>query len=189
MKIFLFVSILLVTGSLYAQDSIAAATAPKTKHPTYGIDIGGFAYDAHHSGLTIGVLCIGKERNGVTIATLAEVTNKLNGISFSPFLTWADTLNGISINGLLFGGASACDSPPKLVNGLVINGFLSVVRKANALIISPLNAVEKINGVQIGAFNIAHELHGVQFGLINYAKNSIIPWCPIINIGWKTEKS
>ena len=41
-----------------------------------------------------------------------------------------------------------------------------------------------VRGVQIGIINYATFLYGVQIGLINIAENSVVPYMPVLNIGW-----
>jgi hypothetical protein len=181
MKALILLAILSLASSVYAQDSSTTETESDRSKPTYGIDFAGSNYNAHHSGLTLALSCIGKVRNGLCLV-LANEAEKVNGVSIAPLINKADTLNGVAISGLFYGWVSSCVTPPELTNGVAISGFVSLAKKCNGLIVSPINVTQKLAGVQIGTVNVAHELHGVQFGLINYAGNGLVKWFPIINI-------
>jgi hypothetical protein len=47
-----------------------------------------------------------------------------------------------------------------------------------------VNLADYCNGFQIGIINRAEDLYGFQFGLVNVIRNSTMPFCPIMNVGF-----
>lgn len=47
-----------------------------------------------------------------------------------------------------------------------------------------VNLSDYCNGFQIGIINRAEDLHGFQFGIVNVIRNSDMPFCPLMNIGF-----
>ncbi|MCL1920905.1 MAG: hypothetical protein FWG50_07480 [Kiritimatiellaeota bacterium] len=47
-----------------------------------------------------------------------------------------------------------------------------------------VNLTSYAKGFQIGLINRADDLYGFQVGLINVIRNSTVPFCPIVNIGF-----
>ena len=46
------------------------------------------------------------------------------------------------------------------------------------------NEAKSVYGFQIGVLNKTSSLHGIQIGLVNIAKNGLLPFFPVINIGF-----
>lgn len=102
---------------------------------------------------------------------------------------------GIQI-GLVNGIAPTHDVPHNGIAGLqfglwnaggdvhgVQGGLASMSYDAYGLQVGALTSSHRLLGLQIGILNTT-ERGGLQIGLLNYNHNSILPWCPGLNLSW-----
>ena len=47
-----------------------------------------------------------------------------------------------------------------------------------------MNLADYSEGFQIGLINRTEGMHGYQIGLINIIRDSQVPFCPILNVGF-----
>jgi hypothetical protein len=87
--------------------------------------------------------------NGIIISPLGTFTPKVNGLSFSLFMSLGHKINGISIN-----------------------LFWNLYDTMNGLSLGLFNTTGTMKGIQAGLFNKSANLRGIQFGIWN--KNEII---------------
>lgn len=125
------------------------------------ISFGGFLKNTSHNGINFSVYNYGRKMNGISFTFFGTYVESLNGFYFSCFGNSAKVGRGISISGL--------------------------------------NEINDFKGFQVGLVNDSDKLEGVQFGLINKSKTGkniqIGLWnknekrqLPIINWNFKTQK-
>jgi hypothetical protein len=68
--------------------------------------------------------------------------------------------------------------------GLQIGGFATYAEEVRGGQIGLVNMAHQVKGVQIGLINAAESLRGVQIGLVNHAKDGVLPWTAVINVGF-----
>src|SRR5688572_7440757 len=78
--------------------------------------------------------------------------------------------------GLLNGGGD--------VRGLQAGGLLSMAFEVAGIQCSPVAVANRVSGIQLGLLNAAFDGGGLQIGLLNYNGRSIVPWLPLLNLGW-----
>ena len=135
----------------------------------------------HVNGISFG--CFGNSgdtRIGFCWGGLGVFARQVNGVVGSLMMTNVDTVNGLACSAFAVGGTMSAT-----INGISISGVLQRLETNRGLAIAPLNTSSRTFGVQIGAVNVTRELYGIQIGLMNYAANSVIPWLPGVNVGWK----
>jgi hypothetical protein len=95
---------------------------------------------------------------GVQFAGFGNWTmDRVRGVTFSGAIGWADSVDGVQINGALS------------VTTHTIRGFQ----------LSPVAMANEVQGMQLGMLNIAGDVHGLQFGLVNVARDSDASLGPI----------
>lgn len=63
-------------------------------------------------------------------------------------------------------------------------GLMNEARTVHGVQIGIINFAEQLEGVQIGIINRAETAYGFQFGGVNVIRDSELPFCPIVNIGF-----
>jgi len=154
----------------------------------YGIDFGGVAISKRLTGVAIGGLMAGAEKDatGVTIGGLAAGSGKnFTGIALGGLAAAVEgNFDGVAIAGF-FSEDHGCSL--RKLRGAQVSGLMNFISKEiyGTQIAGVGNIAEKLHGLQIGTINKAWS--GGQIGLLNYNKSSIIPVCPILNFGILSE--
>ena len=104
----------------------------------------------------------------------------------------AQYFNGLQLNlwrndvrDQLSGAQCGCYNSAGLSNmmGLQV-GLWNESRTIYGMQIGLVNLSDYMEGVQIGLINRVDGMYGFQFGLINIIRDSQVPFCPLINIGF-----
>lgn len=99
------------------------------------------------------------------------------GLIMSPFGTLTDQVNGISFSAWMSGG--------KQINGLSLNLLSNFYEQVNGISIGLLNQAAMTRGMQIGLVNNSLALRGFQFGIWNKNEKRSLP---ILNWNFSDKK-
>lgn len=117
-----------------------------------GLSIGGgFGGDVIHNGVSVSLMNVTMEHNGLSVNALYNSAQNLNGLHVSIIGNYAEKSNGINIG---------IYNKQEYMNGVQI-GFA--------------NVSTRIRGLQIGVFNRTKDVKGLQIGLINMNSRRILP--------------
>ncbi len=128
---------------------------------------------------------------GLRLNLPAGQCEQVSGLDIG-FIGRSQYFNGIQINLLrnsvtdaLAGWQIGCYNSAGLDNMFGLQtGLWNESRSMYGLQVGLVNLSDYAEGFQVGIVNRVEGLHGYQIGLINIIRDSQVPFCPIVNIGF-----
>ncbi len=171
----LVMAMTLAAGSLFAFDQTAlqlSIWSPKLQLVPPEIAITGlklnlpYGSNCQITGLDAGLVSISRDQGPDLAARVAAL--QVNLVNYT---------SG-SFSGLQVGLVNVSDTSWGIVAGLVN----SANSRASGIQLGIINSSLEFRGLEIGLINYTEFLEGVQIGLVNIAKQSTLPFFPIVNI-------
>ncbi len=157
-------------------DVIAVATSSMSKNLSYQ---NWYSYDARKSTCDTVYFSCGLWSPFIAVSLpYPDAGVCLKGISLGAFFGYYRDVCGVDVGFNLW--------TDRDMTGLSVAGMINVTKgNVRGCQVGLINMVEKgVVGVQIGMINGTRNLSGVQIGIINVNSGGVVPFFPVINIGW-----
>ncbi len=123
------------------------------------------------TGIDVGFYGKSTNMSGIQVNLLANiVTDRADAIQVACY-NYAGSLSGIQVGLMNETGYGSLGWDTRLM-------FSACVQ------VGLLNKADDLRGIQVGLVNTAEILYGFQVGLVNVIKSGVIPFMPIVNVGF-----